>query len=110
MEIALTPEQSVRIRLLSDGPMYEDAVDLAAEQQAIIAYRQFGHQVNGLQQHARSFKELREFVKHQRTRDWEGKSQSFEGFYTAVDAYLNDVCNAVQEEYSFVPEGLTKNE
>jgi len=111
MERKLSPEEQERIRLLSDGEIYQRAIEFAKEQEEIIAYRQFGHQVSGLEAYARSFKELDEFVNHQKGRNWEGKNQSFEGFYTALANYLNNLREDVQGKYSFVPpEGQTKNE
>lgn len=110
MERRLSPEQRKNIRLLSDGEMYRDAISLANEQEEIIAYRQFGHQLSGLGEYARSFSELDEFVTHQVERDWEGKSQSFQGFYAALKGYLSDLRDDVQDKYGFVPDGLTKRE
>jgi hypothetical protein len=110
MDLELTSEQREKIRLLSDDEMYRDAIAFAEKQEKIITYRQFGHQIQGLQEYARSFKELAAFVKHQRRRDWAGKSQSFEAFYTALHEYLNQLRGAVQEKYGFVPDDLTHNE
>ncbi len=111
MERKLSPEEQERIRLLSDGEIYQRAIEFAKEQEEIIAYRQFGHQISGLEAYARSFGELDEFVNHQKGRNWEGKSQSFEGFYTALANYLNELREDVQNKYGFVPyEGATKKE
>lgn len=111
MERKLSPEEQERIRLLSDGEIYQRAIEFAKEQEEIIAYRQFGHQISGLEAYAGSFEDLDKFVNHQKGRNWEDKSQPFEDFYIALANYLNELREDVQQKYSFVfPEGLTKNE
>lgn len=106
----LTVKERDKIRLLSDGKLYDDAIRVAGEHEEVIAYGEFGHQVNGLDEHADSFRDLDAFVTHQRERDWTGRSQSFEGFYTTLARYLSELRDLVQDEYGFVPEGLTKND
>jgi hypothetical protein len=110
MERKLSPEEQERIRLLSDGEIYQQAIEFAKEQEDIIAYRQFGHQVNGLEEHARSFKELEVFVDHQKNRNWEDKRQSFEGFYTELANYLNDLRGDVKDEYGLVSSEGAENQ
>jgi hypothetical protein len=108
--MGMTPDQETRIRLLSDGELYRTALDFAREQQEVIAYSQFNSQVNGLQEYARSWKELDQFVGHQKDRNWEGQNQSYQGFYTALHTFLNQLRHDVKEKYHFVPDGLTKKE
>jgi hypothetical protein len=108
--IRLTPEQETQIRLLSDGDIYRAAMTFANEQEDVIAYSQFNSQVNGLLQFSRSWGELTSFVKHQKSRDWQGVRQSYGEFYTALKSQLDDMRGDVKGKYGFVPDDLTKRE
>jgi transposase len=102
----LTTEQMQKIRLISDGDLYQDAEQLLAEHGTVER-----KQVAGLQDHARSFSELEQFVRHQgKERTWQGRKAHYQTFYQALERYLQELNRRVREQYQFVPENLSKNE
>ncbi len=108
----LTTEQEACIRHLSDSEIYRLAVAFAneTELQAVLEYRSFGSQINGLLQFSCSWGELVAFVRHQRGRNWQGQKQSYEGFYTALETRLDRILADTKETYHLVADGLSKNE
>lgn len=108
----LTAEQEAQIHRLSDGEIYRLAMTFANEptQQEILEYRSFSSQINGLLQFSRSWSELIDFVKHQKGRNWQGQKQSYEGFYTALEARLNQIFADVRETHHLVSDNLSKTE
>jgi hypothetical protein len=105
-----TPEQETKIRLLSDTELYEQAEKLVSAHPVVA-----GSQMEGLLEYSRSWDELTRFVKHQKDdRNWgePGKSKKahYRDFYTALDAYLNELYRDVKGRHQFVPGGLTKKE
>ncbi len=107
-----TTAQEAQIRRLSDSEIYHLAMTFAneTESQTVLDYRSFGSQINGLLQFSRSWGELINFVKHQKGRNWQGQRQSYESFYTALEAKLNKIFADVKETYHLVSDGLTKAE
>jgi hypothetical protein len=108
----LTTEQEAQIQLLSDGEIYRRAINFANEppQQEVLVYRSFSSQINGLLQSSRSWGELIDFVKHQKERNWQQQKQSYEEFYTALEARLNKIFTDVKETYHLVSNDLSKTE
>jgi hypothetical protein len=105
----LTPEQQARLHLLSDGELYQEAQRFIRDYMAQYALpadagaRQF----MGLLQFSRTWKELQEFVKHQRKRDWPANSR-WPDFYRALETTLT--ASVRQRAASFAVPGLTKKE
>lgn len=100
----LTTGHQVQIRLLSDSDLYRQAITFAQKHPSIE-----NRQMTGLVEFSRSWKELTDFVKHQKGRDW-GKKEHYSKFYTALDAYLTDLRRDVKNKHGFVPDGLTTSE
>lgn len=105
-----TSEQEAELRLLADGELYREAANLASEQRDVIGDRQLGNQMNGLLEYSRSWEELTSFVAHQKDRNWTGRRQAYQGFYSALHQYLNDLRADVKDQHHFVPDGLTNRE
>jgi hypothetical protein len=111
MERKLSPEEQEKFRLLSDGKLYQDAIDFAGRTPPIEK-----SQMAGLLEYSHAWEALETFVKHQKDdRDWGEPGRSnrahYQEFYNELSAYLSDLYDDVQQKYGFVfPEGLTKNE
>ena len=99
----LTPEQESEIRLLSDTDLYHKAMTFAKTHEATAQHRTTGSQLQGLLQFSRSWKELDDFVKHQKS-----KEQAYKQFYEALHSGLGEIQNIAKSK--FVPNGLTKRE
>jgi hypothetical protein len=106
----VTPQQETELTLLADGKLYQEAVNFAQEQRAVIDDRQFRHQIQGLLTFSRSWEELTRFVDHQRDRTWTGRRESYQAFYDALHRYLHQLGAALKDTYHFVPDDLTKRE
>ena len=98
-----TPEQEIRIRLLSDADLYDGAMTFAREHESTAQHRTTKSQLQGLVEFSRSWTELDDFVKHQRS-----KNQAYQAFYIALDSKLGDLHARAKAE--FVPGDLTKKE
>jgi len=101
----LTQAQLQQIRLISDTDLYRDAERFLTERGVVER-----SQVQGLQDFARSFSELEQFVKHQSERDWQGRKEHYGSFYKALSQYLQELRQRVKIRYQLVPEDLAKKE
>ncbi len=109
--MTVTPEQEEQIRLLSDGELYHQAITFVRNQESVqnvLEIKNYGHQLNGLLEFARSWQELWRYVTKQQPRDWQGKKQAYVHFYGAVKFELEAIRKLAQ--LKFVPDGLAKNE
>lgn len=74
-----------QIHLLSDGPLYAEAVDFIQEQGTVEGQTQ----MNSLLIYTQSWDDLMTFVRQQSRRDWLGRKAYYKEFYTALAGYLN---------------------
>jgi hypothetical protein len=100
----LTPDEEIRILLLSDGELYHEAVTFVRNSSSVES-----KQMTGLWQYSRSWDELYTFVKHQHERDWgeSGKAAKahYKDFYQKMGDFLKNLQEKTQTVYKFIPEG-----
>jgi hypothetical protein len=104
----MSVDDGVRIGLLSDGPLYDEAVRFAAGKRLRPA------QINGLLSFSGgSWAELERFVNHQAGRNWPtlpgGEDHPTKMFYKEMKAKLTWLRQQTPV-WGFVPEGLTKQQ
>jgi hypothetical protein len=93
-----------QIRLLSDEPLYQQAITLAQQHPKVS-----DAQLNGLLQYARVWSDLERFVARQRQRNW-AQSKSTEHYKAYYDE-LHEVLRQFRRDAAqFVPSGLTKRD
>lgn len=93
--IELTHQQLEKIRLLSDGQLYRDALDFIEAQGTIDGRTQLASLIS----YTQSWTDLTGFVRHQSQRDWIGKKSYYGQFYTALDSYLKQLYQQVLKEF-----------
>lgn len=99
-----TPEQATKIRLLSDGILYREALDFIKTHGTIDGYKQ----MTSLIRYTQSWDDLEGFVKHQQERDWPGKRAYYKEFYTIMLDHLKSLRKRVETEWFPPPSGWTK--
>lgn len=102
----MNPSSEVRERigLLSDGVLYERAIEFARQHEPVDAA-----QLNGLLQYAQEWHDLTSFVDKQRKRDWPqtGRTRHYKEFYDDLHEALRQLERDAAE---FVPAGLSRHE
>lgn len=106
-----------RVRVLSDGPLLEQAVAFAREvvQFAPRDKDLKSSQLQGLQQYSRGeWGELMDFVHHQASRKWEERNHEphpTKRFYDALGKQLNLLRQQERlEQWGLLPPGLSKKQ
>ena len=107
-EIQTTAEQMQKIRLLSDGELYQMACRFIETHQTIDSRKQ----VVSLAAHTQDWDDLKNFVNHQARRDWESqrKYAGYKQFFQALRDYLNTLPKRVSEEWFPADPAFSKNE
>ena len=100
----LLREVRERIGLLSDGVLYERAIEFARQHEPVD-----GAQLNGLLQYAQEWRDLMQFVDKQRKRDWPqtGRKRRYKHFY---DDLYEALRRLERDAAEFVPAGLARRE
>jgi len=100
----LLREVRERIGLLSDGVLYERAIEFARRHEPVD-----GAQLNGLLQYAQEWRDLMQFVDKQRKRAWpqSGRTGHYKHFYDDLYEALRQLERDAAE---FVPAGLARHE
>ena len=101
----LTLEQKNRLRLLSDGELYREAVEFIRNSDISKVKHA---QVKGLESYAvasEGISGILSFARHQ-----QNKGQAYAEFYQALTKKLEELQGRVKDKYGFVPEGLTKKD
>lgn len=96
----LTPDQALKLRLLSDGKLYKDAVKFIEDNGTIK-----NAQVSGLESIAESavgFSQISKFINHQAQ-----KKRYYSPFYSSLGKYLTQISNSIKFDRDFIPEDLT---
>jgi hypothetical protein len=83
-EVTLSLLDQEKIHVLSDGPLYRDALDFIDAQGTVDAKKQ----LVSLLSYTQSWDDLSKFVQHQSRRNWIGKMSYYGQYYTALDSYL----------------------
>ncbi|GEM_PF-2080987 len=96
----LTQDQQIKLRLLSDGELYEQAVIFIRENGTIK-----NAQISGLEnivEVAGKFSDIIKFTKHQ-----SDKKKDYSDFYKKLTQQIESI-KIKLDEYGFIPEGLIK--
>ncbi|MCL4298482.1 MAG: hypothetical protein KJ077_22285 [Anaerolineae bacterium] len=104
--IKATPDQTQKIRLLSDGVLYREALEFIKTQGIVDGQKQ----MTSLTRYTQSWADLTHFVEHQEERDWPGKRAYYKQFYAALRDYLKSVRQRVEAEWFPPPRELTKTD
>lgn len=105
----MTLEQEMRLNLLSDGLLYQEANAFAKEFRA--EKDPTPSQLNGLLAVSQSWGNLERYVNHQAGRNWQAsKGQDVHPTKAFYDALKPKLAWLKQQAQDFLPEGLTKNE
>lgn len=96
-------EEQERLRLLSDGALYEQAMQFVKQNDTVD-----NAQVNGLVSHAQDWHNLEMFVRHQASRDWQKRKRHYRDFYRALQTQLGQL--RAQAKKHFVPESMGKSQ
>jgi len=109
-----TNEEQMRyIRVLSDTALYQRAMDFLNEEVQID--RQLeprsplpNTQINGLLNvaQANTYSELKDFIKHQRDRTWQGKRAHIKVFYEDLEQVIKEMPEFAKNE-GLIAEGLS---
>jgi hypothetical protein len=106
-----------RVRVLSDGPILDDAIAFAREVVEFAPREKDlrASQLHGLQQYARGdWGELKDFVRHQVSRKWEGRdgeTHPTKRFYDTLGKQLNLLGQQARlEQWELLPAGLPKKQ
>jgi hypothetical protein len=93
----LTPEQELKISLLSDTVLYPEAVTFMGRLTPLPT-----SQIMGLLNNTRtpSYGQLNDYVIHQRDRNWEGNKRAIKVFYTELEKTLSQMQkNRMRQEF-----------
>lgn len=96
----LTEEQLLKIRLLSDVELYDQAVGFMAQFGRTIPASQI-NQINGLVNITKvgGYSDVLAFVEHQQGRIWPEKSRYMKAFYTGLAGELRKVRQLADREF-----------
>lgn len=100
-----TTQEWERIRVISDGELYERAVAFVAATDAVE-----NKQVNSLLEYSRSIYDLLAFVQHQRDRKWNEWEANMGQFYESLFSALFAIVRDVQDSWGFVTNSQNKVE
>lgn len=108
-----TPEEKRRllvvrekIRLYSDGPLYKEATAFIEAQGTVDGQTQMTSLLN----YTQTWGDLINFVRQQSRRDWIGRKTYYRQFYTALEAYLNELRQRIEKEWFPPDPDLSKRE
>ena len=107
-KIQTTAEQFQKIRLLSDGELYQLACDFVAKHGTIESNKQ----AVSLVMHTQDWGDLDRYVNNQAGRDWESQNKyaGYKQFFQDLKKQLSELQKKVEEEwFPPPPERDTKN-
>lgn len=105
----MTHEEETRLRLLSDGILYQMAETFVDQHGTFADDEQGRRQVNGLLKYVRDgMVTLDGFAQKQATRDWTGRKEHYRGIYQALRRELNTLI-VLAKENGLVPHNLVDN-
>jgi hypothetical protein len=105
----MTPEEEARLRLLSDGILYQMAETFVAEHGTFADDEQGRMQVNGLLKYVRDgMVELDSFAQKQATRDWTGRKEHYSKIYQALRSELRKLIELAKSN-GLVPGDMADN-
>ncbi len=97
-EIPTTADQLQKLRLLSDGELYQMACEFIKQHQTIL-----NSQVVSLVTHTQDWDDLMDdrtgFVKHQADRDWTGTKSYYKDFFNALKNDLKNLRQRTENEW-----------
>lgn len=103
----MTKDLEARIRLLSDGVLYERASAFVNDQGTFAGDDQGRKQVKGLQKYAREgIGELVKYAVKQGSRDWAGSKSHYKAIYQSLTNELKGGLQELVTNEGLVPEGL----
>ncbi len=107
-EIQATAAQLQKIRMLSDGELYQMACRFVDENGTIDSKKQ----VVSLVAHTQTWDDLIAFVNHQAGRDWESQRRyaGYKQFFQALKDYLNALPKKISTEWFPVNPEFTKKQ
>jgi hypothetical protein len=104
----LTPEQELKISLLSDAVLYPEAVTFMGRLSPLPTSQIMGLLNNT---HAPSYGQFYEYVIHQRDRNWEGAKRATKVFYTELEKTLSQMRkNRVIQEFRLLTPGRSSQQ
>lgn len=101
--IELTKSQLLRIRLLSDGKLYQDAVAFIEKNGTIKSSQLAG--LENIVCAVNEFSAIVGFSNHQAEKKNENAA-----FYKTLSQYLNNLRQELKDNRDFIPEGLSKKQ
>lgn len=104
----LTPEQELKISLLSDTTLYPEAVAFMGRLSPLPT-----SQIMGLLNNTRAarYGQFYEYVIHQRERDWQSSKRDIKVFYTELEKTLSQMQKKrVIEEFRLLTPGLNSQQ
>lgn len=102
----LTREQDIKLRLLSDNELYEDAVAFIRENRTVRNNQMSG--LRNISEAAAGFSGVLKFTKHQASRTY--RDRDTKDFYAALTRKLEGLQKRLKADQDFLPDGLSKKE
>lgn len=93
----LPVEVQTRVNSLSDGLLYQEAKQFAAENAAISPA-----QINSLVQYSQDLESLRAFINHQASRDWGNNRGHYKIFYQELARRMSDMKGRLVTEFGLL--------
>lgn len=99
----LTRKQKNKLRLISDGELYKEAMQFIKDNGTTS-----NAQIKGLENIARASKGISSilaFARHQKS-----KERDYSAFYSSFIKKLEEIQTRYKDSYGFIPEGISKKE